>query len=107
MIQKKKLCDVFCEEFFGVFFRNIPDTFVFVDANDRRLFAHALAFHFLNGDFFFESGFFNQILKTVFDFAVVSTAFFSVAEVNDFFRFFRLSHIQNVCANLVFNSYLF
>jgi len=93
-MKKKKLCDVFREEFFGVFFRNIPNALVFVDADYRRLFAHALTFHFLDGDFFFESGFFNQIFKTVFDFTVVFTAFFSVAEVNDFFRFFRLSHIS-------------
>jgi len=106
-MQKKKLCNVFCEEFFGVFFRNVAYAFIFVDANHRRLFAHALAFHFLDGNFFFQTGFFDQILETVFDLAIVSTAFFTVAEVDDFFRFFRLSHFENVCANLVFNSYLF
>ena len=101
-----RLRNVFFEEFFCIFFGDFPDAFIFVDANHRRLFAHPLTFHFFDGNPIFKAGFLNEIFETIFNLAIVFTAFFSVAKQNHFLLFVFLPHcwsiIPHKCISLFF-----
>lgn len=106
---------MFFEEFLCVFFGDFTDAFIFVDTDYGRLFAHPLAFHFFNINEIFEPGFLHEILETFLDFAVVFTAFFSIAQQDHFLFLVFLSHRfklvtilkQIHCKTNSFYSYLF
>lgn len=116
-----RLGDVFFEEFFCVFFGDFADAFVFVDADHRRLFAHALAIHLFNQDRILKARFLDKVFEAILDLAIVFAAFFSVAQQNHLLLFVFLSHVDSLIlivfpfrftsgqsiANVFYNSYLF
>jgi len=85
-------CNMLFKEFLNFFRRYFANALLFVDANHRSLFAHALAFHFFNDYFLFEFIFLHKVMQAIFNFLVVFTTFLTITEVNYFFRFFRLAH---------------
>lgn len=96
---------MFFKQFLRVFFRDFADAFVFVNTDHWRLFAHALALHLLDFDLFFETGFLDEFLETILNFAVVSATFLAVAQVDYFLGFFGFAHdivfLRHKCISII------